>query len=76
VIYPNVDLNKWIEKYDLGIETFSCPKCKKVFETIIPIMTIDSVGLQSQSHKCGPEYILVILTPRTDDALKFWNMIV
>lgn len=76
MIYPSIPLDIWINKYDLEIEKYHCPKCKRVFETIVPITTKDSAGLQSQIHDCGPEYYLVVLTPRTNEGLEFWNTIV
>ena len=76
MIYLQVDLQKWIERYDLEIQIYNCPKCKKAFKTEVPIMTKDSVGLQSHIHECGSQYWTVILTPRTAEAKMFWDTII
>ncbi len=76
MIYPNVDLYVWIKKYGLKIKSYNCPKCGDVFETTIPIFTTDSAGIVSPLHKCGLQYYLAVLTPRTTESIAFWNTIV
>ena len=71
-----VELQAWIEKYDLKIEEYHCPKCHKVVGTTVPVMTADSAGLQSPVHECGSEYWTAILTPRTKEARGIWSTIV
>jgi len=77
MIYPDVDLDKWIEKNDLEIVDYVCPGgCGKTYQTTVPVVTKESNGLQSPLHECGEGYWAVIMTPRTAEALAFWEKLV
>lgn len=76
MIYPQVDLNEWIAKWGLEIAEYECPLCKSIFRTTIPVMTKDSAGLVTPDHGCGDGCWKVIMTPRTEEALAFWNTII
>jgi hypothetical protein len=76
MILVDHELDRWIEKYNLIPDTYHCNKCKCKFETNIPVLTKNSVGLISSTHACGAEYYMAILKPRTKEALDFWNQII
>jgi hypothetical protein len=76
MIFPQVELQEWIDKWGLEIADYECPTCKKTFKTTIPVMTKDSAGLVTPDHDCGPGHWKVVMTPRTEEAKEFWNKII
>lgn len=76
MIYVDVDLSLWVNKYKLDIETYTCPQCGDEFQTTRPIMTPDSAGLVTPIHGCGSRFWVAVLTPRKTESIAFWNTIV
>lgn len=77
MIYPaDVELKAWIKKYDLKIEEYICPKCKKGFKTDVPFLTKEYAGLETREHECGPQFKKGIVAPRTAETANFWGQII
>ena len=73
MIYPNIALEKWINKYKLEVAAFFCPNCGKTFRTEVPIIMKNYVGLESPVHSCGKDFTKLVVTPRNEDEMKFWE---
>lgn len=76
MIYPEVNLQVWLERWGLEIESWTCDICGKEFETTVPILAKDSAGLVTPEHGCNPYHCHAIFTPRTAESIAFWNTIV
>jgi hypothetical protein len=76
MIFPEVNFEQWAAKYHLDVKYYTCPLCKKNFQTNVPFLTRDSAGLQSPIHDCGDEFWIAVMRPRTADAEQFWSSIV
>ena len=75
MIYPDVTLNFWTNKYRLPIETKKCAKCRKNFKTSVPILIKGYAGLETPTHKCNRKFNSAIFTPITDKTKKEWESI-
>ena len=75
MIYPDVKLEDWINRYKLLVVDYSCPKCGGNFPTDIPVILRDCAGLESRIHDCGNNFTEVILVPRTPAAASVWGKI-
>ena len=73
MIFLDVDLSEWVEKFDLSIVKYKCPKCHKTYDTNVPVITKDYAGLQSPIHECGAKYREVVFTPRGSALKKRWE---
>jgi hypothetical protein len=72
MIYPQVDLQEWCDRYSLKPITRPCKGCGKEFETKLPVATKMCRGLAAELHECGENYRLVVLRPIDQ---KFLNLI-
>lgn len=76
MIYPDVTFEDWCKKYNLKPMSSSCAKCKLPFTTTVPILMQGCAGLATPTHECGPHFVSVVLTPKTDKAKKHWANVV
>lgn len=76
MIFPDVGLDEWKRRFDLDVIEAPCACCGKTFRTEIPILTHGHAGLATPVHECGPTFVEVVLTPKTDAARSFWESVV
>jgi len=77
MIYPEIaDLAEWLKKTGVEIAEYTCTKCGNTFETTVPIISRDFVGVQTPVHECGPGYLKSVVTLRINKAKWFWDTIV
>lgn len=72
MIYPDVDLKSWCERYGLEIKRRACLHCGQVFETTVPVAVKGYRGLQAPLHECGEKYVGSIFVPVGRKEIKFW----
>jgi hypothetical protein len=53
MIYPDVPVEKWCEKYDLHIAKDRCTNCSRIRITNIPFIESGFAGLMSTQCECG-----------------------
>lgn len=72
MIYPNVSLEEWLEKYPvLEIKKKRCHYCREFRVANIPFIEKDWVGLQSKDCSCGKgKAISVCMIRKTLEELK------
>ena len=58
MIYPDVNVDKWCERYKLTVKIRPCPKCQKLQTTSIPWASGEWRGLVAPKHECGEDYEL------------------
>lgn len=63
VLYPQVDLKEWCERYDIELTEDPCVKCGQVYPFTTPIALKDWRGVTQDIHDCGPVYRQYILRP-------------
>lgn len=71
-MYPKTNHEDWAKMYGLYIKSRACQKCKKVFETTVPVAIKGYRGLQAPLHECGIKYIHSIFVPVEKEEIKFW----
>lgn len=76
MIYPDVELNTWLQKYDLEVTEKVCPKCKQLFLTKIPILIKGYAGLETPAHECGSNYKSAIFTPVSNEKNNLWKQVI
>lgn len=76
MIYPDIELNTWLQKFDLEVTEKLCPKCKQVFLTNIPILIKGYAGLETPEHDCGSQYKAAIFTPTSSEKINFWKKVI
>ena len=73
MIFPGTDKEVWRERYSLPDIESPCAKCGIVFRLDVPVLIQGLAGFSSPQHECGPNFIELVMTPRTEEAKKFWN---
>lgn len=58
MIYPDVNVEKWCERYGLTVKTRPCLQCGILQTTSIPWASGEWRGLVSTKHACGEDYEL------------------
>lgn len=67
MIYPDVALSEWIERYSLMVLPYDCPKCGGRFLTTVPVWLDGYAGLESEVHACGAQFTRLVLAPRAEE---------
>jgi len=75
MIYPDNQLQEWIDRHKLMVVNYHCPKCQNDFPTNVPVLLRDSAGLQSRIHECGRDFAKLVLVPRTGSAKRLWKQV-
>lgn len=75
MIYSEMPLKEFCEKFDLEPFDWKCSRCGKDFKGNIPVYIKDMSGLVTPEHECGPGFQSVLMTPRTDSAKEFWSKV-
>lgn len=52
LILPQIEINQWIETYNLGYSTIPCKKCQKEKHPMFPIASKDLRGFVYESCEC------------------------
>ena len=60
MLYPQVDLQEWLEKYDLKTKEGICHKCGYFIIAEVPFAEAKMRGLVSRDHGCGEEALLYV----------------
>ena len=55
MIFPDVDVKNWCDKYGIEIDENKCENCGKLIDTYIPYVTSRHVGVLSSKCDCGEE---------------------
>ena len=76
MIYPDVEVSNWVQKYNLEVTEKACPKCKLIFFTNVPILIKGYAGLETPEHDCGSKYKAAIFTPTTSEKINFWKDVI
>lgn len=76
MIYPDTNLEEWLNKYELEITNKICPKCEQNFPTCVPVLIKGYAGLETPEHNCGPNYKAAIFTPTSTEKITFWKNII
>lgn len=69
MLYPDTELQEWLNLYNLEPQSKQCPSCNKMIITTVPVALKGYRGLQSPVHECGDEGVVTILIP-VDKSLK------
>ncbi len=56
MIYPKVDLKKWLKLYNLRINESPCLNCNKMIVPTIPFADKNIRGVRTAPHGCPPGY--------------------
>lgn len=74
ILYPQVDIKEWCDRYKIELTEDYCRKCKVVYPFTTPIAHKDWRGVTQDIHECGPGYRQYILRPigKNEDE---WNRI-
>ena len=56
MIYPDVTVEEWAEKYGLDLTPDQCRGCGKILSNWTPIATRDFRGVITTPHGCEPKY--------------------
>lgn len=74
MIFPEVDLDEWCEKYGLSKEEDICPDCGRILKPTIPFITKDFFGIKTDNsgETCGPDCGMAIAIARDPKDRKIW----
>jgi len=73
--FPDMPLDDWLERYDLEVFEYTCPKCGDKFKTTIPIITKEYAGVMTPVHGCGDQYIDLVITPTDLTGWLFYQLL-
>lgn len=76
MIYPDVSLEEWCEKWDLEVESSTCYECGRKAYSTIPYLEKDYAGLESPLCPCGSGPCVAVMVPRTAAAHAEWSGLV
>ena len=72
MIFPDVDLKVWSERYNLTPKILKC-KCGKEVTTTVPIAIKGYRGLKAPPHNCNHKFEPVLLAPHGEEKKEFWD---
>jgi hypothetical protein len=72
MIYPDVTVEEWCERYSLEPTTEPCVKCGQQVTTTRPFATGSWRGLQAEDHGCGVRYLLTIAIDSVGSERQSW----
>jgi len=76
MIYPDVDLKEFKQKYGLAEYDWVCCNCGNTFTVNRPYLTKHYAGLCSEIHEpCGARYSALTTVPRTKEKINSWKRI-
>ena len=76
MVYIDMDLNSFCEKFELEPVMMKCENCKKEFKTNQPIAIKGYRGLEMEKHGCPDNFLGAVFKPVDKDEIDFWNKII
>lgn len=75
MIYPDVSLEEWLQRYpNLKVHSQECPECKKIISTDRPFRSKHYIGLEGLHCKeCGYRIGSAVLRPISKKKIEEWK---
>ena len=75
MLFPQENIDKWVEKYGLRVQSGECSMCGKQVVTDIPFVFEGYRGLKSKDHGCGEKYTWKTFKPFKEKEKAEWRVI-
>jgi hypothetical protein len=75
MIFPDIKVEEWKRRFNLPEIETPCAKCGQILKMEVPVLIQGCAGLSTPIHACGPEFVELILTPKSDEAERFWSSV-